>query len=91
LRYALHVAAYNLKGNIVNKSAVNNLLRIAFALRAATLAARERTKDRSLGVSGDGGRFRVVRVTYRANGLANVEPRTDYMTAQQAVDFLNSL
>lgn len=46
------------------------------AIQQATLAARQRTGDNSLGVEVEAGRFRVVSVTYLPNGESLVIPLT---------------
>lgn len=62
-----------------------------FQLRDATVAARSRTGDQSLGTDVHAARVRVIRVTYDASGASNVTPLTGYTPYKQAIAFLNAL
>jgi hypothetical protein len=60
-------------------------------LADSTRAARARTKDASICTRAKGGKVQVCRVTYRASGTSNVEPRTLPMTIPEAIAFMDSL
>lgn len=60
-------------------------------LQAATLAARARTGDATIGTEVSGGLVRVVRVTYSAAGKSTVTPLTAPMSADAACAALDEL
>lgn len=64
---------------------------IIFAIRRATMEARHRTGDNSIGTSADCGEIRVVRVTYGPSGVGVVQPLTGPMNADQVIEFLGTL
>jgi hypothetical protein len=60
-------------------------------IRTATLAARQRTSDNSIGTEVSAGKIRVVRVEYDTKGKAVVTPLSGYTSAGAAIDILNAL
>lgn len=62
-----------------------------FDIQRATLAARQRTGDNGIGTRVEAGRVQVVRVEYVKRKPANVTPLSAFVTAAEAVEFLNSL
>jgi hypothetical protein len=60
-------------------------------LVTATLEARKRTGDRSIGTQVKQGMFRVVRVTYGPKGRGTVEPLSEYSTMRDTIAKLASL
>lgn len=61
------------------------------ALQSATLAARARTGDQSIGTNAEQGQIRVVRVTSDTTGNWTVSDLSDPLPATKAVEFLNAL
>lgn len=61
------------------------------AIQKATLAARKRTGDRSIGTRVKSGRLQVVRVTYDGKGKATVTPCSEWMAADQLVAVIDAL
>lgn len=68
-----------------------NPIAATLSIRNATLEARRRTGDNSIGISTDIGYFRAERVTYKPNGASVVEPLTGWTKAEKVIEFLNSL
>lgn len=62
-------------------------------LRRATLAARERTGDKAIGVAVKQGRFQIQRITYppHLKGRSDVQALSEYLPADRAIDFLGEL
>lgn len=60
-------------------------------IRNATLSARARTGDKSIGTRIDRGLIQVVRVTYEKSGRSKVAPVSEFMSADAAVAFLEKL
>lgn len=60
-------------------------------LRRATLAARARLKDASIGTRAHAGTLQIVRVVYRCDGTAKIRPITQPMTCREACDFLDAM
>ena len=60
-------------------------------LQAATLAARQRTGDRTIGANVAKGRYRIVRVSYPKGPRAHVEHVAGPFSLREAVAFLNSM
>lgn len=69
------------------------LPRSMFECRDATVAARARTGDRTIGTRvAQGGAIQVVRVVYpKKGGYATVTPLSEYLPAREAIAFLNAL
>lgn len=64
----------------------------AFApIQRATLEARARLGDKSIGTTIKQGRLQVVRVTYNAKGRSTVVPVSDWLAMPDAVKFLDAL
>lgn len=61
------------------------------AIRAATIAAKDRTGDKSLATRVDCGRFQLCRVTYDKKGRATVAPITEWIGAGALIGELNAL
>jgi hypothetical protein len=59
-------------------------------LHRATVQARERTGDKTLGVTVKQGRFQVVSVTYPKPPRSVVTPLTDWVSAAEAARFLDA-
>ena len=70
---------------------MTTLLAKMLPLVNATNAARVRCNDFSIGTKVKAGKFTVVRVRYRANGISDVKSITSPMTMEEAVTFLNSM
>lgn len=64
---------------------------ILFKLRDATVAAKARTGDTTLGTDVRSGQARVVRVTYDAAGTSTVAPLTGWVGFDAAIAALNAL
>lgn len=62
-----------------------------FKIQAATLAARQRTGDKTIGTRVQAGRVQVVRVTFNAAGKATVSAVTEPLTAADAVASLEAM
>ena len=63
-----------------------------FACQKATLAARARTGQKSIGTQvNEHGRIRVVHTTYNAKGSSTITPLTDWSTSDEAIAFLNQM
>jgi hypothetical protein len=62
-----------------------------FRLRDATVAAKARTGDTTLGTDVRSGQVRVVRVTYNAAGASTVTPITGFIGFDAAISALNAL
>lgn len=64
-----------------------------FAIQRATLAARARLADESIGTRAGNGLVQVCRVTYPCGRpeVADVEPISDYMPAGQVPAYLDSM
>lgn len=62
-----------------------------FKLRDATVAAKARTGDTTLGTDVRSGQVRVVRVTYDAAGASTVAPVTGWVDFDVAISTLNAL
>lgn len=60
-------------------------------LQAATTAARARTGDRRIGVRVEAGRLQIVTVTPLPDGTSAVESISDWVTADEAVAFLDAM
>jgi hypothetical protein len=62
-------------------------------LRNATLSARERTNDRTIGTQVKAGKVQVVRVTYPPGkgGRSVVTPITPFLTPEDAIRALDAL
>lgn len=61
------------------------------ALRTATIDARKRMDDPTLGVAVCGGQFVVQSIVPREDGSCDVENLSDFGTALDAIGFLNNL
>lgn len=68
-----------------------NPVAAALSIRNATLEARRRTGDNSIGTSAQIGYFRAERVTYKPSGAIIVEPLTGWSSAAKVIKFLNGL
>ena len=64
---------------------------ILYKLRDATVAAKARTGDTTLGTDVRSGQVRVVRVTYNAAGASTVAPITGWIGFDAAISTLNAL
>jgi hypothetical protein len=60
-------------------------------LQAATLAARQRTGDKTIATRAEAGRVQVVRVTYDATGKSTVEPLVAPMPTADAISYLRAM
>lgn len=60
-------------------------------IQAATLAARTRTGDATIGTQVKAGKVQIVRVTYNAKGKSTVTPASDFLPIPEAVAALNAL
>jgi len=49
-------------------------------IQAATLAARERTGDKTIATQAKAGKTQIIRVTYDAKGKATITPVSDWMS-----------
>lgn len=67
------------------------MLQDMFTLRNATLAARQRTGDETIGTTVSAGKVQIVRVTFNAKGRSTVAPATDWLTVAEAVQALEAL
>ena len=61
------------------------------ALRIATLDARVRMQDNTIGTRVEAGKLQLVRVTYDGRGVSTVAPFSDWMPMADAVAALNAL
>lgn len=68
-----------------------NIVAATLGIRQATMDARRRTGDGSIGTSVQIGYFRAERVTYKPNGASIVEPLTGWVSAAKVIEFLNAL
>lgn len=68
-----------------------NPIAATLSIRNATLEARRRTGDNSIGTSAQIGYFRAERITYKPNGASIVEPLTGWSSAAKVIEFLNAL
>lgn len=62
-----------------------------YDLQHATLAARVRCNDHSIGTRATNGRFDIIRVTYNAKGRSTVTPLHFGLTLRQAIVVLNTM
>lgn len=62
-----------------------------FGLRDATINARYRNNDASIGTEARNGFVRIVSVTYAADGTSIVTPLSGWMSPTEAVDYLGTL
>lgn len=60
-------------------------------IQAATLAARARLADNTIGTRTQAGRMQVVRVTYDAAGRSTTVPASDWMLPHQVPAFIAAL
>lgn len=60
-------------------------------LRTATLAARARTGDNTIGVAVRRGTFQVQRITYPNGATAVIRPLTHWLDLSEAVEALNDM
>jgi hypothetical protein len=60
-------------------------------IRAATLAARQRLADNTLGTHVEAGRIQVIRVTYPNGRDGVVDPVSDWMPVADVCDYLAAL
>lgn len=60
-------------------------------LRAATLDARARLNDKSIGTHVENGKLQVIRVTYAKGGRSTVTPLSGWLDIGGACDFLRAL
>lgn len=60
-------------------------------VQSATLAARTRLNDKTIGTQAKAGKLQVVRVTYNAKGRSTVTPVSDFMTHNEVINALNNL
>lgn len=67
-----------------------NPIAAILSIRSATLAARRRTGDDSIGTACAIGYWRAERVTC-SDGARIVKPLTGWTAAQKVIDFLNAL
>lgn len=61
------------------------------AIQRATLAARAATGMKGIGTQMGGGLFQVVNVTPRPRRSAIVDPLSDFLPAEQAIEVLNQI
>ena len=62
-----------------------------FALRNATLDARVRMQDNTIGTRVEAGKLQLIRVTYDRRGVSTVAPFSGWMPMADAVAALNAL
>lgn len=62
-----------------------------FTLQQATVAARDRLNDKTIGTRVDGGKVQVVRVTYPNGSNATVTPVSGFLQSDEAIAFLNGM
>ena len=67
------------------------MLQIALDLRAAAVAARERTGNPNIGTRVDAGRVQLITAAYDERGAATVTPLSDWLTPAEAVVALEQL
>lgn len=60
-------------------------------IHRATMAARERTGDRTVSTRVKQGRIQIVRVTYGPRGKSTITPVSDWVSFGAAVTFLDAL
>lgn len=60
-------------------------------LQQATLAARLRLNDKTIGTRVHSGTVQVIRVTYNARGISTVTPVSAYLPVAGAVAFLDQM
>lgn len=60
-------------------------------VQAATMAARTRLKDKTIGTQVKAGKLQVIRVTYDAKGKATINPVTGFVSHSEAIKTLNNL
>jgi len=60
-------------------------------LRTATLAARQRTGDKTIGATVNAGKIQIVRVTFNAKGKSTVAPASDWLAPADAVVALTNI
>ncbi|MBN9424496.1 MAG: hypothetical protein BGO63_11310 [Candidatus Accumulibacter sp. 66-26] len=70
---------------------MNQMLEAMFQVRKATLAAWERTADKSISTRVENGKYQIVRVKYYATGKSMVTPLSDWLTSDEVVGELNKL
>lgn len=64
----------------------------AFAeLQRATLDARSRLADQSIGTQVSNGKVQVVRVAYKQSGASSVTPVSAFLPMRDAVEFLQAM
>lgn len=70
-----------------------NIMQTIRQVQAATLAARTRLADDTIGTRAESGRLQVVRVTYPAGkrGAANVVPCSDWLAPSEVVAYLGAM
>lgn len=60
-------------------------------IQAATLAARARLNDKTIGTQAKAGALQVIRVTYDAKGKATIVPVSGFVSHAEALEILNTL
>jgi len=68
-----------------------NALQLMAALQKATVAARERTADKTIATQVNAGKVQVTRVTYDAKGTSTVSPVSAWLDGSEAVAFLDGM
>jgi len=68
-----------------------NALQLMAALQKATVAARERTADKTIATQVKAGKVQVTRVTYDAKGTSTVSPVSAWLDGFEAVAFLDGM
>lgn len=62
-----------------------------FAIRNATLDARIRMQDESIGTRVECGELQIIRVTYDGRGISTVTPASDWVPVAEAVGLINAM
>lgn len=68
-----------------------NMMQLLNEIRTATLAARNRLKDETIGTQVKAGKLQVMRVTYDAKGKSTITPVTDFISFADAIATLKAM
>lgn len=68
-----------------------NIMQTMRAIQSATVAARCRLNDQTIGTRVDNGRVQVVRVVYDGSGNSDVTPVSEWMPVSEAAAYIATL
>ena len=60
-------------------------------IRNATLDARVRMRDNTIGTRAEAGKLQIIRVTYSGSGISTIVPASEWMPAADVIAALNAM